>query len=684
MNVSPLLLRARGALSAAILVSTCTVFAPIRATAQRGMPTGANYTDDMPSVEKVKATIQGSDPIDTAARQVAVFDELVSYIDRVHTNRDVRSPMLPAEGKLWGDYRGASAQIAQDFTKGRPAADAQRFSQLEGHYSFDSDFMNAWPKQLIQGQANAAVQNANAGLAASSKRMYDQQMQDLKTAQQAQQQAATVNGQPTTMSNDPTAVAVRRCLELGGDSLACVGKGFTGGLMDMITGGTGLESITGPGRAGVVLSGLYGRTGVTNVSFSGDFGNLGSCGVLVNDDYSYTLNKSATSLKITLATSPSPVTLTMRSDGSLVGPGLVTINGRIITGYEVVTHYKNGAVTGTDRTPIYGPKTDRCTIGMLAAPPPAAPSDNSGSSQVGGMLGALMNTMATIAPASLPGLRMEGKYGSSGLQLDFAGDAVILDCGAAHVKAPYTVENAAAALVVHVKNSGGPFDLVVSSDNTLRGSGSTTVNGRLVTGMDGDNVTYAPRSETCQIASYTPKMGSSATTTVAANASPGTAPAAAVPATTAKATGPISATTASTGSMTLAITSSFPIAKNPLAGAIVKLMTDRFDNVLRKTGAPIPAGTTPGHALAAYVQACPPPGGCPGPAQIMHPYYVGTATFDANGSATIHADVPAGNYYILCTAAGTTGGLVWDMPVTLRAGQNNSIQLTATNAELVK
>src|SRR6185437_11306146 len=230
------------------------------------------------------------------------------------------------------------------------------------------------------------------------------------------------------------------------------------------------------------------------------------------------------------------------------------------------------------------------------------------------------------------------------------------------------------------------FDLVVSSNNALRGAGSTTINGRLVSGMNGDNVTFVPHSETCQLGSYSPQSGAASTTTVAANASPTpiSSASAVSPSISAAAAAPVSAATASTGPMSLAITSSFPIAKNPLAGAIVKLMTDRFDNVLRKTGAPVPAGTTPGQALAAYVQACPPPGGCPGPAQIMHPYYVGTATFDANGSTTINATVPAGNYYILCTASGTTGGLVWDLPVTLKSGQKNAIQLTATNAELVK
>jgi hypothetical protein len=135
--------------------------------------------------------------------------------------------------------------------------------------------------------------------------------------------------------------------------------------------------------------------------------------------------------------------------------------------------------------------------------------------------------------------------------------------------------------------------------------------------------------------------------------------------------------------MTLSITSSFPIAKNPLGGAVVKLMTDRFDNVLRKAGAPVPAGTTPGQALLAYVSSCPPPNGCPAAAQLMKSYYVGTATFDNNGAATLSAPVPPGNYYIFCSAKGSKGGLVWDMPVTLKSGPNNTITLTATNAELV-
>ena len=78
------------------------------------------------------------------------------------------------------------------------------------------------------------------------------------------------------------------------------------------------------------------------------------------------------------------------------------------------------------------------------------------------MFGAITGMVASVAPASLPGLRMEGKYsGPSGLLLDFAGDAVTLDCGQAHIKAPYTVVNNPASFTINVQNGGGPFTLTL-------------------------------------------------------------------------------------------------------------------------------------------------------------------------------------------------------------------------------
>jgi hypothetical protein len=46
--------------------------------------------------------------------------------------------------------------------------------------------------------------------------------------------------------------------------------------------------------------------------------------------------------------------------------------------------------------------------------------------------------------------------------------------------------------------------------------------------------------------------------------------------------------------------------------------------------------------------------------------------------------VEPGTCYVFCSANGTRGALVWDLPITLKPGAGNTITLTATNAELMR
>ena len=59
-------------------------------------------------------------------------------------------------------------------------------------------------------------------------------------------------------------------------------------------------------------------------------------------------------------------------------------------------------------------------------------------------------------------LRMTGKYGGGRLLLDFTGNSLVLDCGQAHIRQPYTVENTSNAFLIHVQNPVGPFTLLCS------------------------------------------------------------------------------------------------------------------------------------------------------------------------------------------------------------------------------
>jgi hypothetical protein len=460
----------------------------------------------------------------------------------------------------------------------------------------------------------------------------------------------------------------------------------------------------GPGRAGVVLSGLYKNPATTtSLGFNESSVAINGCGKLVADDHSYSIDKRPGSVQVTVENEPHPIMLTMRPDGGFTGPGLIDVKGRIISGYHTVTTTQmingyraspdqcNGPCQTVSTVPDYSPAMARCTIGSLAMPPApkpapagAQPADNSG---IMGLVTGFSDMISPGGSASFDGgggLRLAGKYSGGMLLLDFSGNSLVLDCGQAHVRATYTIENTPSTFLVHVQNPSSPFTLAVQPDNSLRGAGSTTVNGKLVTGMAGENITFAPHSETCDVGTFRPKTGAAPTSSVA-TASPAPAPIA--PAAAASVV-PVSAASAgatsspATGGMILAISSSFPIAANPLAGRVVQLMSERYDIALRKVGAPIAADVTPGRALVAYMANCGPPKSCPAYATAMHPYFVGKATFDSSGKATVTADVPPGSYYVFSAANGTSGALIWDLPITLKAGEN-TITLTATNAELV-
>jgi hypothetical protein len=111
-------------------------------------------------------------------------------------------------------------------------------------------------------------------------------------------------------------------------------------------------------------------------------------------------------------------------------------------------------------------------------------------------------------------------------------------------------------------------------------------------------------------------------------------------------------------------------------------MSDRFDSALRKAGAPIPANTTPGKALQLWTANCLPPKDCKALVSAMHQYYVGKTILDSTGKSTLIAPVSPGSYFVFGGGKSAAGGLVWDVPITLKVGEN-SIVLTEANAELI-
>src|SRR5258708_1139771 len=98
---------------------------------------GSDYTQDLPSVERVKAEIKGSDPTDTLARQVAVFTYLQTYIERIKYNRTVRGEYTPGEARARAAYSLAAYQISQDYAKTHTPEQAAAFERLHGQYEMN-------------------------------------------------------------------------------------------------------------------------------------------------------------------------------------------------------------------------------------------------------------------------------------------------------------------------------------------------------------------------------------------------------------------------------------------------------------------------------------------------------------------------------------------------------------------
>ena len=133
-----------------------------------GQAASADYTDDLPSVDRVKAEIKGTDPTDTLARQTAVFSYLNTYVYRIAYNRSVRGPYTAGETRVMTAYQLAGYQITQDYTKSHTPEQAKAFVQLAGQYEMNSAFYADWSKRLIGPQSAAAYKNAENQLQPAS------------------------------------------------------------------------------------------------------------------------------------------------------------------------------------------------------------------------------------------------------------------------------------------------------------------------------------------------------------------------------------------------------------------------------------------------------------------------------------------------------------------------------------
>lgn len=479
--------------------------------------------------------------------------------------------------------------------------------------------------------------------------------------------------------------AMRRCVSSGRLPASCTGNALLGafsGMLSSVLPGADKQPEPGPTMAGV-----FEGAGGWRLDFI-DGGVLVNCAKLSPNQESYSLNFKTGRATLTIDTTPKPLVLTLHPDGTITGPGPVTINGVIASGYV-----GGAAGTGATQKDQFGNLYDsagnkvagNANNGHTVFAQRTATCPGLNLSSKGASVGAqtmqtdLLKTMfgGDKGPPTPPGIRMHGIYAAStGFSVQFFPESVILGCGPDAARAyPYTVIADGAASSIKIDAPDHPLHLAFRPDGSLDpGAGSYQVHGRVVTGQnDNDDFTFAPMEQTCNLAVLAPSQqipsggGTAAAPMIASAAgAPNTA-------------GGLSTPAAPLGNATLSIVSGFaaqPGVPNPLAGRPYILLRHSYGNALAIGGVTVPAGTSPykyaGVACGTHTADC------PKISSAINTDAASAVRADANGSGTFPG-VPPGTYYLMISAIVNKQPLVWGQAVQLKSGAN-SITLDQRNA----
>lgn len=445
------------------------------------------------------------------------------------------------------------------------------------------------------------------------------------------------------------------------------------------------------------MAGVFEGPGNWRLDFI-DGGVLVNCAGLSPNQESYKLEFQNNRTNIIIATTPKPLTLTFRPDGTIAGPGPVTINGVVAAGYSAGSSnsYSGGykdqsgmtisdAQAASGGTPVYDRSGNR--VSSPAATPSAGTnfarrtatcpalnlSAKGASAGMQTMQTDLLKTMfgGDKGPPTPSGIRMHGIFAaaSTGFSVQFFPESAVLGCGSDVARAyPYQVVADGTKAIVHVNAPDHPLALAFRPDGSLdpEGSGPYQVHGRTVTGQNhNDDFTFAPREQTCNLAPL-----------LASNAIPSNGG-------TAVASGPVgnlAIPSAPLGNATLSVTSGFPAqpgTPNLLAGHSYVLLRDSYASALAKGGVSVPPGESP----YKYVALACGPARTPDCQKIVDAIKADSASAiraDGNGSGILPGVAP-GTYYLMISARFNNQSLVWGQSVQLKAGAN-SIALDQRNA----
>jgi hypothetical protein len=528
---------------------------------------------------------------------------------------------------------------------------------------------------------------------------------------EARAQAVITGKKPQT----PEERAMNRCITSGRLPASCTGNAMLGAFTQMLSSVSSIlpadtkESISNASSAGPNMAGVFQGAGGWRLDFI-EGGVLVNCSILAPDEHKYSIDFKNDRTAIVIDTTPKPLVLTFRADGTISGPGPLVIDGVVNAGYKNDTngsassgyHDRNGVTLSNSQVSsgseaydsggnrVYSPSATQTGHTVFASKRVTCAALN--LSTKGASVGAqtmqtdLLKTMfgSDKGPPPPPGIRMHGIFAAStGFSAQFFPESVILGCGPDVARAyPYSVMAGGAKAVIQVAAPDHPLTLALQPDGSLNPgtSGPYQVHGRTVTGQNGDgDFTFAPLEQTCNLALLTPSKtipsGSAPAATLTASAgAPGTA--------MANRSGNLSTPNAPTGNAVLTIVSGFPAQPgvlNPLAGRPYVLLRDDYDTALKKGGMAIPTGMTGPKLVASTCTTRTPE--CQKALAAITAEAASAIRADATGKASLPG-VPPGSYYLMISTQYNKQNLSWGFKVDLQTGAN-SVTLDQRNAVVI-
>jgi hypothetical protein len=506
--------------------------------------------------------------------------------------------------------------------------------------------------------------------------LYNANAQKAEDQLKAATQPPPAYGQPAKPVS-PEDRAIRRCVTSGRLPASCTGNALLGAFGQMLS--SVLPGADKAPKPGANMAGVFEGPGNWRLDFI-DNGVLVNCASLSPNQEFYTLDFNSARPTLTINTTPRKLVLTLHPDGTITGPGPVTINGVVAAGYvggganpnatqkDLYGNYYDSvgnkvSKTANDGHTVFAPRTATC---------PALNLSSKGAS-VGAqtMQTDLLKTMfgGDKGPPTPPGIRMHGIYAAAqtGFSVQFYPESAVLGCGPDAARAyPYTVIADGAASYIKIDAPDHPLRLAFKADGSLDpGTGAYQVHGRIATGQDdNDNFTFAPNEQTCNLAALAPSdqipsSGGAAATMVATSAGPNNGG------------GTLSTPAAPLGNATLSIVNELPPvtgAPNALAGRPYVLLRHSYANALAIGGVTVPAGVSPykfvGIACGTHTPDC------QKSIDAIKADSASAVRADANGSGTMPG-VPPGTYYLMISAVYNKQPLIWGQAVQLKAGANS-------------